>query len=50
MVSGWFNGQHVAVKMLLPENRKSVKHLTAFLEEVRLTATLEHPRPCVLSE
>ncbi|OWZ20572.1 TKL protein kinase [Phytophthora megakarya] len=43
-MSGWFNGQHVAVKMLLPEYRKSMKHLNSFLEEVRLTAILEHPR------
>ncbi|KAE9254116.1 hypothetical protein PF002_g3010 [Phytophthora fragariae] len=33
VMSGWFNGQHVAVKMLLPENRKSMTHLTSFLEE-----------------
>ncbi|KAL3669932.1 hypothetical protein V7S43_005306 [Phytophthora oleae] len=44
VMSGWLNGQHVAVKMLLPENRKSMKHLTSFLEEVKLMSTLEHSR------
>lgn len=44
VMSGWFNGQHVAVKMLLPENRKSMKYLNSFLEEVKLMSMLEHPR------
>jgi serine/threonine-protein kinase TNNI3K len=42
--SGWLNGQHVAVKMLLPENRKVMKHLNSFLEEVKLVSVLEHER------
>ncbi|KAG2994445.1 hypothetical protein PC118_g3510 [Phytophthora cactorum] len=33
VMSGWFNGQHVAVKMLLPENRKTMKYLNSFLDE-----------------
>ncbi|KAG1691968.1 hypothetical protein DVH05_025948 [Phytophthora capsici] len=41
---GLFNEQQVAVKMLLPEMRKSVKHVNAFLAEVKLMATLDHPR------
>ncbi|KAL3670028.1 hypothetical protein V7S43_005398 [Phytophthora oleae] len=41
---GLFNQQQVAVKMLLPEIRKSVKHVNAFLAEVKLMATLDHPR------
>ncbi|GMF65570.1 unnamed protein product [Phytophthora lilii] len=41
---GQFNQQQVAVKMLLPEMRKSVKHVNAFLAEVKLMATLEHQR------
>ncbi|KAG6610813.1 TKL protein kinase [Phytophthora cinnamomi] len=41
---GLFNQQQVAIKMLLPELRKSVKHVNAFLAEVKLMATLEHPR------
>ncbi|RLN91930.1 hypothetical protein BBJ28_00021924 [Nothophytophthora sp. Chile5] len=41
---GLFNNQQVAVKMLLPETRKSVQHVNAFLAEVKLMAGLEHPR------
>jgi serine/threonine-protein kinase TNNI3K len=41
---GLFNGQHVAVKMLLPESRKSVKHVNDFLAEVKMMATLDHVR------
>ncbi|EGZ05169.1 hypothetical protein PHYSODRAFT_534637 [Phytophthora sojae] len=41
---GLFNQRRVAVKMLLPEVRKSVKHVNAFLAEVKLMATLEHAR------
>ncbi|KAL3674347.1 hypothetical protein V7S43_000303 [Phytophthora oleae] len=41
---GLFNQQQVAIKMLLPQLRKSVKHVNAFLAEVKLMATLDHPR------
>ncbi|RLN44818.1 hypothetical protein BBJ28_00011579 [Nothophytophthora sp. Chile5] len=41
---GLFNGHPVAVKTLLPNTRKSVKHVNAFLAEVKLMATLDHPR------
>ncbi|POM78086.1 TKL protein kinase [Phytophthora palmivora] len=41
---GLFNQQQVAIKMLLPEMRKSVKHVNAFLAEVKFMATLDHPR------
>ncbi|KAG1711893.1 hypothetical protein DVH05_009132 [Phytophthora capsici] len=41
---GLFNQQQVAVKMLLPEMRKSVRYVNAFLAEVKLMATLDHPR------
>ncbi|CEG43348.1 RxLR-like protein [Plasmopara halstedii] len=44
VISGWFNGQHVAIKMLQPEHRKSMKCLNSFLEEVKLMSILEHPR------
>lgn len=44
MYLGLFNQQQVAIKMLLPEMRKSVKHVNAFLTEVKLMATLDHPR------
>jgi serine/threonine-protein kinase TNNI3K len=40
---GTYNGQRVAVKMLLPETRKSRAHRVGFLAEVKLMATLEHP-------
>ncbi|GMF10871.1 unnamed protein product [Phytophthora lilii] len=42
--SGLFNDEPVAVKMLLPEMRKSISHLNAFLAEVKLMATLNHER------
>jgi serine/threonine-protein kinase TNNI3K len=41
---GAYNRQRVAVKMLLPETRKSKEHRISFLAEMKLTATLEHPR------
>ncbi|RLN44819.1 hypothetical protein BBJ28_00011578 [Nothophytophthora sp. Chile5] len=41
---GLFNGRSVAIKTLLPENRKSVKHVNDFLAEIKLMSTLEHPR------
>ncbi|KAJ8552235.1 hypothetical protein ON010_g10311 [Phytophthora cinnamomi] len=41
---GTYNRQRVAVKMLLPETRKSKAHRISFLAEVKLMATLEHPR------
>ncbi|KAJ8517015.1 hypothetical protein ON010_g18379 [Phytophthora cinnamomi] len=41
---GTYNGQQVAVKMLLPETRKSKAHRINFLTEVKIMATLEHPR------
>lgn len=39
---GFYNGQSVAVKTLLPETRKSFKQINAFLAEVKLMAALEH--------
>jgi serine/threonine-protein kinase TNNI3K len=39
-----FNGQHVAVKMLFLESRKSVKNVNDFLAEVKMIATLDHTR------
>jgi serine/threonine-protein kinase TNNI3K len=41
---GLYNSQRVALKMLLPDLRKSVKHVSELLDEVRLIARLEHPR------
>ncbi|ETI47779.1 TKL protein kinase [Phytophthora nicotianae P1569] len=41
---GLYNGQRVALKTLLPELRKSIKHVNQLLDEVRLLAMLDHPR------
>ncbi|POM77700.1 TKL protein kinase, partial [Phytophthora palmivora] len=40
---GRYRDQDVAVKTLLPEKRKDLTHIQAFLSEVRLMATMEHP-------
>jgi serine/threonine-protein kinase TNNI3K len=40
--AGTYNGQRVAVKMLLPERKKSLAQVNAFLSEVKLMTTLEH--------
>ncbi|RLN72279.1 hypothetical protein BBJ28_00025787 [Nothophytophthora sp. Chile5] len=40
---GTYNGLTVAVKRLLPATRKSVRHVNAFLAEVKLMASLDHP-------
>ncbi|ETN00973.1 TKL/DRK protein kinase [Phytophthora nicotianae INRA-310] len=41
---GTFNDQRVAIKMLLPETRKRIQSVNEFLAEVKLMASLEHPR------
>lgn len=41
---GSYRGEDVAVKMLLPETKTSMSHVNAFLSEVKLMATLDHPR------
>ncbi|RLN27446.1 hypothetical protein BBJ28_00015834 [Nothophytophthora sp. Chile5] len=41
--AGSYNGQRVAIKMLLPERKKSIAQVNAFLAEVKLMASLEHP-------
>lgn len=41
---GVFRDQKVAVKRLLPETRKSIESLEYFMLEVRIMATLNHPR------
>ncbi|KAF4317102.1 hypothetical protein BBO99_00008163 [Phytophthora kernoviae] len=40
---GLYRGQDVAIKTLLPEKRKDLQYIQAFLSEVRLMATMEHP-------
>ncbi|RLN97082.1 hypothetical protein BBJ28_00003316 [Nothophytophthora sp. Chile5] len=41
---GYFKHQKVAVKTLLPETRRSVEHVNAFLAEVKMMAAMDHPR------
>ncbi|KAK1946677.1 putative serine/threonine-protein kinase drkA [Phytophthora citrophthora] len=40
--AGTYNGQQVAIKMLLPERKKSLTQVNAFLSEVKLMSTLDH--------
>eukprot|EP00644_Phytophthora_capsici_P010963 jgi/Phyca11/6116/fgenesh1_pm.PHYCAscaffold_9_\ len=40
---GRYRDQDVAIKTLLPENRKDMSHIEVFLSEVKLMATMEHP-------
>ncbi|RLN14838.1 hypothetical protein BBJ28_00024094 [Nothophytophthora sp. Chile5] len=42
--SGFFNGQHVAVKLLLPETHANIQEVNKFLMEVKVSATIDHPR------
>ncbi|GAB9477761.1 Tkl protein kinase, partial [Globisporangium polare] len=41
---GIYNRQTVAIKTLLPETRKDIRQINAFLYEVKLMASLEHER------
>uniref|UniRef100_H3GMR2 Protein kinase domain-containing protein n=1 Tax=Phytophthora ramorum TaxID=164328 RepID=H3GMR2_PHYRM len=41
--TGVFNGQQVAVKMLLPATRGNLQHVTDFLTEAKMTASMDHP-------
>ncbi|KAK1931056.1 putative tyrosine-protein kinase [Phytophthora citrophthora] len=41
--SGQFNGQLVAVKMLLPASRGNLRLVNQFLTEAKMTATMDHP-------
>ncbi|RLN95145.1 hypothetical protein BBJ28_00022003 [Nothophytophthora sp. Chile5] len=41
---GRYRDQDVAIKALLPEKRKDLKYIEAFLGEVRLMATMDHPQ------
>lgn len=43
---GVFDGQPVAVKMLLPAHRNDLNHVNSFFAEAKLTASLEHP--CII--
>uniref|UniRef100_H3H2F1 Protein kinase domain-containing protein n=1 Tax=Phytophthora ramorum TaxID=164328 RepID=H3H2F1_PHYRM len=41
---GSYRGEPVAIKTLLPESRKTLRHINAFLSEIKMMAALEHPR------
>ncbi|ETI53996.1 TKL protein kinase [Phytophthora nicotianae CJ01A1] len=41
---GRYRDQNVAVKTLLPSTRKDMNHIEAFLAEIKLMATMEHPQ------
>ncbi|CAH0485717.1 unnamed protein product [Peronospora farinosa] len=41
---GSYHGKQVAVKMLLPEKKKTMSQVNAFLSEIKLMASLDHPR------
>ncbi|KAG2787792.1 hypothetical protein JG687_00011601 [Phytophthora cactorum] len=41
--SGLYHGRRVAVKMLLPETRRSIPHVVDLLAEVKMMASMEHP-------
>lgn len=43
MFRGRYRGQDVDIKMLLPSKRKDLVQIQAFLSEIRLMATMEHP-------
>ncbi|GMF42139.1 unnamed protein product [Phytophthora fragariaefolia] len=40
--SGLYGGRRVAVKMLLPETRRSMSHVVDLLAEVKMMASMEH--------
>ncbi|KAE9024427.1 hypothetical protein PR001_g12676 [Phytophthora rubi] len=41
--NGFFNGHQVAVKMLLPSTRGNLQHVTDFLTEAKMAASMDHP-------
>jgi serine/threonine protein kinase len=41
---GRFRGRHVAIKRMLPEKAKDTRIVRSFMDEIRLCASLEHPR------
>ncbi|CAH0482763.1 unnamed protein product [Peronospora belbahrii] len=41
---GTYEGRLVAIKMLFPEARKSTRHVTEFLTEVKMMTVMDHPR------
>ncbi|RLN90959.1 hypothetical protein BBJ28_00022023, partial [Nothophytophthora sp. Chile5] len=41
---GLYRGESVAIKMLLPEKRKDLNQINVFLAEIKIMASVEHPR------
>ncbi|KAG6970407.1 hypothetical protein JG687_00002643, partial [Phytophthora cactorum] len=41
--AGIFNGQQVAIKVLLPSTRTNLKQVNEFLAEAKMNATMDHP-------
>ncbi|RMX64648.1 hypothetical protein KXD40_007189 [Peronospora effusa] len=41
---GLYRGECVAIKVLLPEQRKDMRQINAFLSEIKMMASVEHPR------
>ncbi|KAG6583068.1 TKL protein kinase [Phytophthora cinnamomi] len=41
---GSYRGEAVAIKRLLPEQRKTLRQINAFLFEIKLMAAMDHPR------
>ncbi|EEY67479.1 protein kinase, putative [Phytophthora infestans T30-4] len=41
---GSYRGEAVAIKTLLPEQRKTLAQINSFLSEIKIMAALEHPR------
>ncbi|ETI37157.1 TKL protein kinase [Phytophthora nicotianae] len=41
---GSYRGEAVAIKTLLPEQRKTLAQINGFLSEIKIMAALEHPR------
>ncbi|OWZ24209.1 Protein kinase [Phytophthora megakarya] len=41
---GLYRGECVAIKVLLPEKRKDMRQINIFLSEIKMMATVEHPR------
>lgn len=41
---GSYRGEAVAIKTLLPDSRKTIRQINAFLSEIKLMAAMEHPR------
>lgn len=41
---GQYRGERVAIKLLLPDKRKDLRQINMFLKEIKMMASVEHPR------